>query len=387
MPSPRPIAPSPSGLVTFTLTRSAPALEQGRDHAAHLARGSRPAAAPARRSCVSRWPSRSPAARTRTATARAARRSRSPRAPDPTTESAGRDPPRRARRAARWRRVQQHVAVGVTLEAAGVRDVDAAEPQRPAGHQPVRIVAVADPHGRRLPRGAGRQQPALGRREVLGSRELPVVGVPLDHRDRDAEPLDELRVVGGHAPSARWPWRAPRAAARRETPAASARPSTPSAGASRPRGRRCTRLMVSATGTARIAAPLARAAASDARHRVRPHERAGGVVHRHPLDVGGRAPRAPPAPSPGARARRRPARASFGIAASSGRRRSQRSRSARAITGTTRSIAGAARHRGERVQEQRPAGQRHEGLGHPLSEALAAARGEDESRDAHGRRE
>jgi hypothetical protein len=45
------------------------------------------------------------------------------------------------------------------------------------------------------------------------------------------------------------------------------------------------------------------------------------------------------------------------------------------------------RHRGERVQEQRSARQRDEGLGHPQSEALAAARSQNESRDAHDPRE
>ena len=121
--------------------------------------------------------------------------------------------------------------------------------------------------------------------------------------------------------------------------------------------------MVSATGTARIAAPLARAASTTrATAAGRTKGRAASCTATHSTsDASAASParteswRSAP-PKTGA--------ASFGIAASSGRQRSQRSRSARAITGTTRSIAGAAAIPASACQQQRPAGQRDEGLGH-----------------------
>jgi hypothetical protein len=124
----------------------------------------------------------------------------------------------------------------------------------------------------------------------------------------------------------------------------------------------------------------------DARHRRRPHEGPRRVVHRHPLDVGceRREPRAHRVLALGAAVdRRRELR----------EQRELRSPALPALAIGPRDHGHHAgdrrgrRHCGERVPEQRPACQRNERLGLGLSEALAATGGENESGDAHGRRE
>ena len=124
----------------------------------------------------------------------------------------------------------------------------------------------------------------------------------------------------------------------------------------------------------------------DARDGGGPHERPGGVVHRDPADV--RAQRREPRPhrvlALGAAEHRRGELRDGGEL---GREALPALEVGPGDHGHHPVDRRRRRHRGEGVQQQRPARQRDEGLGSPLSEALAAARSQHESRDAHGRRE
>ena len=384
MPSPRPIAPRPSVLVTFTLTRSAPRLRAAPRSRRASARGAGRAAAPAPRRWRRRCPRRSPRRPHPRRTLRErARRSRSPRRArvrrrKVTAEVALAQ--RAEQRAGDG--VQQHVAVGVPLEAALVRD----RRRRPAAAGARRPAGARRSPGRSSRAAASRPHPrlsqSLGRREILRPGDLQLSGSPSTTATATPSPRRAARRRCRAGPPRR-PWPGPRAAARRGRPAASAPPSTRrAAGVSSTRPSR-TRLMVSRTGTARIAAPLARRGLDHARSRPRAA----------PADAPRRAP--PPTRRPAGSAAR-PARteswrsappgtgaASFGSRRAAPPGAPQRSRSPPAITGTDPLDLRHRRQRGERVRAAAagpPAGRRPWAA---AAEALAAARRQDESRDAH----
>ena len=181
-PSPRPTKPIPSPVVAFTLTRSGARPERARQALADRARGGARASGASMITVQSTLTDPQALGVEQLAHRRAAARS----SPRRASARRCRGSARRCRRgpaapsSASITRVREHVGVGVPLEAALVRDLDAAEHQPPPGrrgggsHSRCRPAAHArsraPPAGRRLPR---RRSAPCGARRPSNTHSSP----------------------------------------------------------------------------------------------------------------------------------------------------------------------------------------------------------------------
>ena len=90
--------------------------------------------------------------------------------------------------------VQGDVGVGVAFQRVAVGDLDAAQPDMVAGHQPVHIEALPGAH-------VGTVDRPLGHDEVLRGGELDVGGAAHHEGDRQARPFRDRGVVGHVVPA------------------------------------------------------------------------------------------------------------------------------------------------------------------------------------------
>ena len=361
MPSPRPIAPSRSVLVTFTLTRSGAALEQLRDALAHRLEVRREARhlrddrgveiadrEPALRAPA---PARAPTQlRARDARERRIRR----------REVACRGRPRRARRAARS-----------SPRAAARRRPSGPRARGRAGSRRRRARAAAPPPARgcrsparpaSLTRASSER--ALGRaRDPPGAVILRLSGIALARPARARRAPRRARRSRCPCGPRRRPWRAPRAASR-------ARKTCGVCAAKQLVARRRLDDAPAAHALDRVARRAPRGARRRARApprprapRPRPHQRARGVVHRDQLEVVAAARRGRRATESWRVAPPATGAAQLRVARQRAEPRRELARSSAAgTTGTTRSIAATRGERLEGVGEQRSARQRDEGL-------------------------
>ena len=175
-------------------------------------------------------------------------------------------------------RMQRHVGVGMAGQPAVVRDLHAAEHDVIAVAEGVHVEAVAEPQV-----GEARDAPRLGPGEILGGGQLHVAAFAREHRDLEAGPFGERGVVG-EIVAARRRGLAMRVEQRREREGlrrlhraqARARSTVPATWPSA-----STRLIVSVTARAGIAAPVFVAGRDRARDQRRRAERPRRVVHQH----------------------------------------------------------------------------------------------------------
>ena len=220
--------------------------------------------------------------------------------------------------------------------------------------------------------------------QILGGRDLHVRRFALDDVHAVAGALGQRRFVG-RLDARRGPARSPRPGRRAGTPAASAperscraessrrSPAAGSAGA--------TRLTVSLTGSAAIAAPCSSGRVDRARDQVRRHERPRRVVDQHDVGRRGRRDRThwPPNPAAARRPRRHATAAGRARAASRRRRRRASAGSATMTSSTADEQVNAATLR-SRI-DRPPMSSSCFGSG---AEPAARAAGGDDGGDMHG---
>ena len=250
---PAPSEPSRLPVDALTLTASGVETEGRRDRRRASPRGARRGAAGARRSSGRRRPA---ASRRRRGAPRPRPAARALSTPRGVEASAGNNRPRSpspaAPSSASATRMQDDVAVRVAMQPRGAGDLDAAQAQRLARPERMRVVPDPGPSARD---GSGEQVGDAS--EVGGHGHLEIGGIAGNDMDGDSTGLQEGGLVGPRPAGASGAAERRCAGGRVGRPAGSAPSPSPDRSTVAATRSPSTRFRVSATGTTGIAAPCA----------------------------------------------------------------------------------------------------------------------------------